>query len=149
MILVLNGEPVLTAEVQIGDYVYSRDSLLLMDPVEREALGVIVLPEPEPEPEPVRIDKVRFKNQLLTPAELVLFNAKRKEADALRPEDYTDPTKTLLVQAEILLDYMEDAVAIELDHPMTSQGISGLMVTLGILTPERATRILSNLEPEA
>ncbi|PZU62306.1 MAG: hypothetical protein DI552_00100 [Brevundimonas sp.] len=54
MTLALNGEPILTPEVTIGDYVYSRDSLAIMAPAEREALGVTVLPDPEPTLEDLR-----------------------------------------------------------------------------------------------
>lgn len=103
--------------------------------------------EPEASAEPVRITRLRLKNELLTPAELLAYNKAKRDVAALTAADYGDPAKALLVQAEILLDYMEDATAIELDNPKTVMGVSQLMVALGILTPARAAQVLANEEP--
>lgn len=103
--------------------------------------------EPEAPAEPVRITRLRLKNELLTPAELLAYNKAKRDVAALTAADYGNPAKALLVQAEILLDYMEDATAIELDNPKTIMGVSQLMVALGILTPARAAQVLANEEP--
>lgn len=113
--------------------------------------GVFSEPPPPEAPEvpadPIRITRLRLKNELLTPGELLAYNKTKRDVMALTAADYNDPSKTLLVQAEILLDYMEDATAIELDNPKTVMGVSQLMVALGILTPTRAAQVLANEEP--
>ncbi|WP_295170123.1 hypothetical protein [uncultured Brevundimonas sp.] len=114
--------------------------------------GVFSEPPPQPEgpeapAEPIRITRLRLKNELLTLAELLAYNKAKRDVAALTAADYGNPAKALLVQAEILLDYMEDATAIELDNPKTIMGVSQLMVALGILTSARAAQVLANEEP--
>ncbi|MFN4069726.1 MAG: hypothetical protein ACK4IW_09905 [Brevundimonas aurantiaca] len=108
---------------------------------------MVVEAPPPPAPEARRISRVRFKNELLTPDELIAYNRARRDVAALTPADYDDPAKALLVQAEILLDYMDDATAIELDNPKTVLGVEQIMVGLGILTSPRAAQVLADQEP--
>ncbi len=108
---------------------------------------IVPVEAPSAPVQPVRITRLRLKNELLTPAELLAYNKAKRDVAALTAADYGNPAKALLVQAEILLDYMEDATAIELDNPKTIMGVSQLMVALGILTPARAAQVLANEEP--
>lgn len=105
--------------------------------------------EPMPITEVVRVDKVRFKNVLLTTAELAAFNRATKTVAAVLsdPAAYDDPANALHVQAEMLLDYLADISVIELNHPKTVQGVSEVLVGLGVLTAARAAQVLANESP--
>ena len=106
-------------------------------------------PEPELTPIIVRVDKVRFKNELLTPVELIAFNRATKTVAAklATEEAYDDPENAIYVQAEMLLDYLADIQIIELTHDKTILGVSQILVGLGVLTPERAEQVLANKTP--
>lgn len=142
MILALNGEPILTAEVTIGDYVYSRDSLALMDPAEREALGVTALADPEPTLEDLRLEantRVANKREAVFATGYLVPNGPLA-GQHLQLRNADDKTNWLIAEknarAAIAAGYGDAPVV-----PVRSQENNTVM-----LTPNQALVVLAGLE---
>ena len=92
-----------------------------------------------------RITKLNFW-RLLTAGERVAFNIVARKVQALTLADYQDVAKAPLVAAEVFLSLFDATDVIDLANPDTAAGV-GLLVALGILTPDRGACVLAGIPP--
>ena len=104
----------------------------------------VEIAEPPPAPS-MRITKLNFW-RLLTAGERVAFNIVARKVQALTLADYQDVAKAPLVAAEVFLSLFDATDVIDLANPDTAAGV-GLLVALGILTPDRGACVLAGIPP--
>lgn len=97
-------------------------------------------PSPPP-PLQITLSKADFL-RLFSPAEMVAFNRKRKEAQALAPTDYDDPAKAALVALESFLVLFDAVTELRLWHSDTAASLD-VLVANGVIAPTRKAEILA------
>lgn len=97
---------------------------------------------------PKRITKMAFAGLLTLQERAGLLGAKKVIAE-LTSAEYADIANIGYVYLDVVLQNFElPAEFIELNHPDTILAVSTVLVQSGILTTERAERVLSGLKPE-
>jgi hypothetical protein len=100
-----------------------------------------------PAPEPFRVSKIEF-SRLFSFAERVSIEYMKKAVAAQSPSDFGDPTNLpMQMLAVVLTSFDLPSEFIELDNADTIVAVGTVLVGAGVLTSDRAARILTGLPP--
>lgn len=115
--------------------------------LERSVVVGTRLIEARPSAAPLRVNKIDFL-RLFDGEETRKWNKLKRQIAGLVEDDYDDPAKALLVQAEAAMDRFNALPEfVELDHPETMAFVGGLLTAAGVLTAPRAAEVLAGTPP--